>query len=87
MLYSRDVISAVPLAMKAHSSSPALLKAAVNLLTALSSDGKSVCGVADHSDSCDIIMVCDADTVGFLCWKRDVPKVIVFILFSHDGID
>ena len=39
MLYSRDVISAVPLAMKAHSSSPALLKAAVNLLTALSSDG------------------------------------------------
>ena len=41
MLYSRDVISAVPLAMKAHSSSPALLKAAVNLLTALSSDGKS----------------------------------------------
>ena len=48
MLYSRDVISAVPLAMKAHSSSPALLKAAVNLLTALSSDGKCVCGAAGH---------------------------------------
>ena len=55
MLYSRDVISAVPLAMKAHSSSPALLKAAVNLLTALSSDGKCVC-VADHDDSCGMHM-------------------------------
>ncbi|XP_067940119.1 serine/threonine kinase-like domain-containing protein STKLD1 [Watersipora subatra] len=94
ILYTREVINVIPLSMKAHSDSPTLLKAAVVLLTALSSDESATQAIGACGGIQDILACMrrhsgNAELVAASCnalWSLTVNEANAKILTEEHGL-